>query len=181
MRRLSYVAAALAVTAFALALSGCGSDSSNATAPTITVPTTDTRLSTESWAKYEEAQRQAQAVNLAARATFKKCEEEVLSLNDAQKTKDCLSDTTDKVVAEGQDFDTVLNAFEGEAGGACASALTTLDGTVKLYIASVNAVGLAVERSSSAEMTNQVDQANEALAAVRPAGVAFQAACKPVA
>ena len=181
MRRLPYAVAALAVAALALALSACGSSSSNATAPTVTLPTTDTRLSTESWSKYVEAQRQAQTVNLAARATFKKCEDEIFSLNDPQKTKDCMYDTTQQVVAEGQDFDTVLNAFEGEAGGACASALTTLDGTVKLYIASVNAVGLAVERSSSAEMTNQVDQANEALAAVRPAGVAFQAACKPVA
>jgi hypothetical protein len=169
---------ALVAAAFVLSLAACGSDG-DTTAPTVTVPTADVRLSTESWALYVEARDQAQEVNQAARKTFAACDARTLTAENKDAVKTCLSGATEKVVAEGEDFRTVLDGFTGEAGGACAKALTNLDGYVKLYIASVQGIASAVERGSSSGVQTQIGQSNEALEAARAATVAFDAACAP--
>jgi hypothetical protein len=79
-------------------------------------------------------------------------------------------------VAEGRQFQATLEGFQDEAGGACTKAVTDYAGIVKLYIASVNALG--GEASPSA---TQVDQASGALVRARTAAGAFEAACKPAA
>ena len=82
-------------------------------------------------------------------------------------------------MTEGQKALTTLASFDDEAGGACATALTDLEGYVKLYIASVNSLGTAVDQGNNASAQAAIDNSSEALARSRETFAPFEAACKP--
>jgi hypothetical protein len=136
------------------------------------------RLSAASWDTYTAALTEAQKVNQPAIKQFAKCRDLLAQNVGSSQLEQCFSATTQKVVAEGQQFQATLESFQSEAGGACAKAVTDYAGIVKLYIASVNALSSGDETSPSA---TQVDQASGALVRARSAGQAFEAACKPAA
>jgi hypothetical protein len=165
----------------ALALAGCGGDDDEESAPTAAdtaVLAADEPLDQASWDEYVEARDSAQAVNREATATFRRCRDLLATDADEAKVEECLGTSVADVVDEGGEFLTVLEGIEAEAGGACKSAATNLHGTVKLYVSTVNAIGLDLERSSL-PTANDVDSAVRTLTAARAAGTAFEEECKP--
>ena len=186
--------AVLGALALTLAAAGCGGSSSSSESSTTTEATTteaattgssgggsaNGRLSAATWATYEAGRAQAQSVNQSATATFRKCRQLVLSSADSSKVKSCLGDSTTSVVTAGQKALSTLQGFQSEASGACSTALTNYEGAVRLYVASVNALGGAVDRGSSAQAQTAIDQSTHALATARTQGAKFEAACKPV-
>jgi hypothetical protein len=162
--------------ALLLALAGCGDDDGTETPTVTTGETANVRLSASSWDTYTAALAKAQKVNQPAIKQFAKCRDLLAQNAGSEQLEQCFSATTSKVVAEGKEFLATLEGFEDEAGAACAKAVTDYAGIVKLYIASVNALG--DEASPSA---TQVDQASGALVRARTAAGAFEAACKPAA
>jgi hypothetical protein len=177
---------ALAALAAAMLLAGaaCGGsdDDSDATETTVEETTTggDERLSAASWETYVADRDSARQVNAAATKTFAKCGK-LAPASDSEAIDKCLGDSASSVVAEGEKLMATLAGFEDEAGGACASALTNLAGSVKLYVASVNGVETAVEGDQVAGVSAQIDEASEALENAREQQAPFEAACKPAA
>jgi hypothetical protein len=167
----------------ALALAGCGGDDDDEAAPTAAetaVLAADEPLDQESWDGYVEARDSAQAVNAEATKAFQRCRD-LLATDageDVAQVEECLGSAVDDVVDEGEQFLAVLEGIEAEAGGACKGTATNLHGTVKLYVSTVNAIGLDLERESL-PTSNDVDSAVSALTAARAAGRAFDKECKP--
>lgn len=185
MRWRSLATLVLALAVGSLALSGCGGSDEEAGETTVdtsteTVGAGGGRLSAASWATYEETRDQARAVNTAATKTFRKCRETVLGAADTDAVKACLGDSTTAVVTEGEKALATLTGFEDEVSGACASALTNLEGYYKLYLASVKSLGTSVEQGNVASVQGSIDEASEALARGRATLGPFEAACKPV-
>jgi hypothetical protein len=177
MRWLSVV-----VLAGVLALAGCGGDDDEEATPTAPADTAvlaaDEPLDQASWDEYAAARDSAQAVNEEATKAFRRCRDLLATDADAAKVDECLGTAVTDVVDEGRSFLAVLEGIGEEAGGACKPATTNLHGTVKLYVSTVNAIGLDLERSSLP--TNQdVDNAVRTLTAARAAGTAFEEECKP--
>jgi hypothetical protein len=176
------ILAALGTAVVGLVLAGCGgSDSgSDTTAPTVTVPAANQRLSAASWDTYVASAAQAQKVNQAAIKTFSKCRDLIVRHMQSQQIQQCFGTTTSDIVTQGKKFLATLNGFDGEVAGACAKALTDYQGYVKLYLSSVNALDTGLESNSPPDAT-QVDQAKGALVRARAASTAFETACKPTA
>jgi len=174
-----------ALAALVLAAAACGGDDDDGGATTAAAATTPTaqsrpnkRLDQASWDEYVAARDKAREVNDAAIKTFRRCRNLLGTGADAEKVKTCLGDAATSVVAEGQKLRGVLDGFSSEVGGACAEALEEVDGYVKLYISSVNAIALGVENSN---LPNSQDVGSSAalLAKTRAEAAHFEAACKP--
>jgi hypothetical protein len=159
---LAWLGCALAAGVLLLGVACGGSDDEPDSAGT-TVDTAaggeNRRLSDASWDEYVAARDRAQKVNTAATTTFAKCAK-LAPGADSDALDTCLGDSAASVVAEGESLLETLGGFEDEVGGACADALTKLDGYVKLYVASVNGVETAVDNDQAARAP-------------------FEAACKP--
>lgn len=173
---------AILLAGLTLAAGGCGGSDDEGTTTTAEPATTaaaeDTRLSAASWATYVAAGTKARAVNQAAIKTFRACRDEILT-DASDQAKQCLGTSTSKVVTQGRELIATLDGFEGEVGGACATATTNYAGSVKLYIASVNAIGVTVEGGNVASSQTAIDNALEGLTAARTAATDFEEACKP--
>jgi hypothetical protein len=160
---------------------GCGGsdDDSDSTGTTVETGSgaENVRLSDASWDEYVTARDSSHQVNTAATKTFAKCAK-VAPGSDSAAIDTCLGDSAASVVAEGESLLETLGGFEDEVGGACADALTQLDGYVKLYVASVKGVETAVD-ADQAGVSTQIDEATEALEEARAARAPFEAACKP--
>ena len=185
MRRVRLSALLIGLIAvLALVAAGCGGsdDEGGETTATLTTETTagggNVRLSAASWGTYTAALAEAQKVNQAATKTFAKCRDLLTQNVGSEQLQTCFGTTTSQVVTEGQQFLATLAAFDDEAGGACAKALTDYQGYVKLYISSVNALDSGLDTTPSSQ---QVDEAAGAVVRARTAGAAFEAACKPAA
>jgi hypothetical protein len=173
--------AVLAVLGCAL-LAGCGGGSSSGGGSTSTGTTASTheRLSPAAWETYTKEKAKARQVNTAATATFRTCSKLQVSSPSPEKIQACLGDSTAAVVDEGHRVLTVLDGFESEAAGACATALHQLQGTVRLYVASVNTLG-EVAQNRPAGVGPQLQAAQEGLTHARASQAAFEAACSPTA
>jgi hypothetical protein len=160
---------------------GCGGSDDDSDSAGTTVETDagaeNVRLSDASWDEYVTARDSSHRVNTAATTTFAKCAK-LAPGADSAAIDACLGDSAASVVAEGESLLETLGGYEDEVGGACADALTKLDGYVKLYVASVNGVETAVE-NDQAGVSAQIDEATEALEEARAARAPFEAACKP--
>jgi hypothetical protein len=182
----SRLLAVLACLACAVVPAGCGGSGNESGGGTTTTRSTTTagstgqgRLSPTSWATYTDVRDHARTVNTAAIKTFQKCRGLDFTSVSTEKIQSCLGDSTSSVVTEGQMVLKTLGGFEGEAGGACATALTQLEGNVHLYVASVNTLTSTVQRGSPAGAPAQIDSATTALAHSRASQAAFESACKP--
>jgi hypothetical protein len=177
---LAWLGGALAAGMLLLGAACGGSDDDSDSAGT-TVETgagdENRRLSDASWDEYVAARDRAQEVNAAATTTFAKCAK-LAPGSDSEALDTCLGDSAASVVTEGESLLQTLGGFEDDVGGACADALTKLDGYVKLYVASVNGVETAVE-NDQAGVSAQIDEATEALEEARAARAPFEVACKP--
>ena len=71
-----------------------------------------------------------------------------------------------------------LDDLAGKAGGACADALDTTIGNVKLYASTIQAIGLSVQQASL-PTTNQIDESLHMLGAARASNRKVEAACEP--
>ena len=166
-----------------LAVAGCGGDDDGAADTTVDVPTAtaagEGRLSQESWDTYVEARDEARALNTEATATFRRCRNDLPVTAGTEEVEACLGDTLTDLVSEGEDALDTLEGFEDEAGGACAAALTDLEGNLTLYIASVKALEGTVEQGDPAGTQAALDNATTALEQERQAFAPFEAACKP--
>ena len=164
-------------------LSGCGGDDESAADTTVDVPTATGadggRLSPESWATYVEKRDEARAVNTEATETFNRCRMTLSPTADTAAVESCLGDSLADVVSEGEEALETLEGFEDEVGGACATALTELEGNLTLYIASVKAVESTVAQGDPAGTAAAIDNASTALEQEREAFAPFEAACKP--
>jgi hypothetical protein len=173
---------ALVLALGAVVLSGCGDDDSSAET-TVDVPTaTDAgggRLSQESWDTYVQARDEARAVNTEATATFRRCRNDLPITASTDEVESCLGDSLSDVVSEGEEALETLEGFEDEVGGACAGALTELEGNLTLYIASVKSLEGIVEQGDPAGVQAAVDNATTALEQEREAFAPFEAACRP--
>jgi hypothetical protein len=174
-------AIALLALVGAFALGGCGGDDDSGSSTTAETPTQaeNERLSQESWETYEAAASKARTVNNASIAVFRKCRN-LTGTPDSQAVETCLGTSTSNVVTEGKKVLATLDGLEQEAGGACATATANLAGSIKLYVASVNAIGVAVDSGSVATSQAAIDNAVEGLGVARDARAPFEAACKPV-
>ena len=181
MRRVRLSALLIGLIAIlALVAAGCGgSDDEGGGATTDTAPAANRTLSQASWDSYETEAKQAQSVNQKAIKTFSRCRDLIVRNMQSQQILDCFGNTTSQVVTEGQQFLATLGGLDGEAGGACAKALTNYEGYVKLYVSSVNALDTGTGGADSVPSAAQVDEAKGALARARTASTAFAAACKP--
>jgi hypothetical protein len=168
-----------------LALAGCGGSDDEGASGTTVEPSTETgatddrRLSAASWATYLEARDRARAVNAKATAAFRECRDVVIDAADTDAVKSCLGDSTTAVVTEGEEALATLSSFEDEVGGACAAELTDLQGYLRLYTASVQSLGTAVDEGDVASVQSSIDEAADALARERETSAPFEAACKP--
>jgi hypothetical protein len=160
-------------------LAGCGSNSSGSEGSTTTASKHE-RLSPAAWETYMKEAAQARQTNTAATKTFQTCSQLQVSSPDSKKIQECLGDSTKTVVDEGQRVLTVLDGFESEAAGACATALHQLQGTVRLYVASVNTLGETAQKRP-AGVGPQLQAAQEGLAHARASQAAFEGACRPTA
>ncbi len=164
---------------------GCGgSDDGGGSAAATTQAATqagNTRLSAAAWADYVALSAELASVNQAATKTFAVCRRLAApsSKADPDKVKACLAGTTDKVVATGKKAQPVLEEATAEAQGACATAATDLQGAVRLYLASVQALGSTVDSGNLPGSTTQIDNSQEALKNARSAQATFEQACKP--
>jgi hypothetical protein len=174
--------AALAGLGCAVLLAGCGgsssSGSSSSSSTTDTAASNEGRLSDAAWMTYTQVRARARQVNAAATKTFRTCSQLQLSQLPPEKIQACLGDSTSTVVEEGQKLLGVLDGFESEAAGECATALHNLQGTARLYVASVNTLGNTAQ-SRPTGVAPQLDTAQQALTHARAAQVAFEAACSP--
>ncbi|MGZ8694595.1 MAG: hypothetical protein ACXWYS_04070 [Gaiellaceae bacterium] len=182
---------ALAATACAAALllAGCGGGSDDSSSSTTTTTTTTTttsgeparnaRLSEADWAEYEQQAAQAKSVNDTAIKTFQKCRKLVDAQAPSDQIQSCFGDTASSVVTEGQQLLTFIADVGQTVGGACGTATGNLYEGVKLYISSVNAIGLS-SQGGTVPPIQTVDTAKRTLVAVRSDTAAFENACKPV-
>jgi hypothetical protein len=168
----------LIAVALLVAVAGCGGDDAADTTTAGTAAAENVRLSATSWNTYTAARDQAQQVNQAAIKTFAKCRDLLARNVGSERIEECFGTTTRDVLAQGQQFQSTLEGFEDQVGGACAKALTDYTGVVKLYLASVNGLTSGDQPSPSAV---QVNEASGALVRARAAGRVFEAACKPAA
>jgi hypothetical protein len=184
-RRRTCVLAALVVLTIGVA--GCGGDDDDGAAEaTPATPATtaakaapNERLDQESWDEYVAARDSAKEVNDKAVTTFRGCRNLLGTGADAEKVQTCLGDSASSVVDEGQKLRAVLGGFSTEVGGACADALEQLDGNVKLYISSVNAIALGIEHADL-PTPQAVGNSTAQLARTQAEAAKFDAACKPV-
>jgi hypothetical protein len=173
--------AAVCAAIAALALSACGGDDDDeAAAPTVDTAmlAPDGPLDQASWDEYVVVRDEARAVNDEAVTTFRRCRDLLGTGAPEAQVEECLGTSVQDVVDEGEKVLAVLDGFEDEVGGACAGARTNLHGTVKLYVSTVNAIGLDLERSSL-PTANDVDSAVRTLGAARAAQTVFEEECKP--
>ena len=175
------LAACAAVLVFVA--SGCGggdddSSSSTTSTTTTTASTENVRLSQADWERYEQEKASAQEVNQAAIKTFDKCRKLVDSGASQEQVETCFGDSTSSVVAEGQKLLTFIADIGQDVGGDCATATGNLHNSVKLYISSVNAIGLSSE-GGTVPTIQTVDSAKRTLVAARADVTAFENACKP--
>jgi hypothetical protein len=165
---------------------GCGGSSDNSAEPTTTATTSsggNERLSESSWATYESEAAKAKTVNDAAIKTFRKCRVVAGNGASSSEVQTCLGNSMSSVVTEGQKLLDELNSLAGETSGACATALNTLNGNVKLYIASVNTLESSVKGKGvggHASFPAQLDNTQQILVRTRASVPPVEAACKPV-
>jgi hypothetical protein len=176
----------LGLLAFAsvLLLTSCGgSSTSGSTTTTATTAATGggARLTASQWTTYETAVASAQTVNQKAIKTFTACRRLIDSQASAEKVKSCLGDSTDQVVTEGKALMATLATLAGTTGGACETANAHLTGNIKLYVASVQTLGNAVDQGTIPGASTAINSALTALTRSRAAGAAFEQACKPAA
>jgi hypothetical protein len=182
MTRSSAWALVALLAALALGVAGCGGDDDEASAEPATTASKaapNQRLDQESWDEYVAARNSARMVNDEAVKTFRRCRNLLGTDVEAEKVKTCLGDSASSVVAEGQKLRGVLDGFSSEVGGECAAALEQLNGHVKLYISSVNAIALGVEQSNLPN-SQDIGASTAQLAKTRSEAAKFEAACKPV-
>jgi hypothetical protein len=174
--------AAICAAIAALGLAACGGDDDDeAAAPTAAdtaMLAADGPLDQESWDEYLAVRDEARAVNDEAVTTFRRCRDLLGTDVPETEVEECLGASVADVVDEGEQVLALLDGFEDEVGGACAGARTNLHGTVKLYVSSVNAIGLDLERSSL-PTDNDVDSAVRTLGAARAAQTVFEEECMP--
>jgi hypothetical protein len=177
----------ITVLVLVLVLSACGGsddESGDTTAPTTPATITnggssDGRLSEASWTEYQTALASAQTVNAAATKTFAKCADLDFTSISSQQLKACLGNSTTAVVTEGQKFMDTLTGFESEVSGNCATQLTTLEGYVKLYVGSVDALGRSLEGTVGVGAQQDLQNAQQVLADARSKREPFEDACEP--
>ena len=177
----------IAILALVLGVSACGgSDDESADTTTTTTTTTtgtggssDGRLSEASWAEYQTALASAQKVNAAATKTFDKCADLDFTSISSQQLKACLGNSTTAVVTEGRKFMDTLTGFESEVSGNCATQLTTLEGYVKLYVGSVDALGRSLEGTVGVGAQQDLQNAQQVLGQARAKRQPFEEACEP--
>ncbi len=169
-----------------LAAAGCGGGGDGSTSSSTESTTTSTtggsaqnaRLTQAQWTEYEQEKAHAQQINQAAIKTFRKCRVLIDQQKPADQVQACFGDSTSSVVTEGQK----LLAFIAEIGptvsGACGTATGNLHNQIKLYISSVNALGLSAQ-GGTVPPIQSVDTAQRALVAAQAATAAFETACKP--
>jgi hypothetical protein len=184
VKRWSLVPAALAA-ALLLAAAGCGGggdDSSSSSTESTTTSTTggpqNARLTQAQWSEYEQEKAQAQQVNQAGIKTFKKCRVLVDQGKPSEQVEACFGESTTSVVTEGQKLLTFIAEIGGTVNGACGQATANLHDQVKLYISSVNALGLSAG-VGTVPPVQSVDAAQAALVKAKADTAAFETACKP--
>ena len=176
--------ALLAGLLLALVHVACGGDDDDdeaagtATADTTAVAANE-RLDQETWDAYVEQRDEARAVNDEAITTFRRCRDLLGTDVPAERVEECLGSATTDVVTEGQEVLAELDDLAGDVSGACADANEQLSGNIKLYIASVNAIGRGVEQGNLPS-SNDVGSSLAQLERSRTAAAAFERACKPV-
>jgi len=164
----------------ALVLSGCGGSSTPAVTPATTAAAAqNARLTEAQWASYVDERDKAREINAAATKTFAVCNQLILTSAPAEKVNACLGDSTASVVTAGKAVLVDLDALAGETSGACEAANVALAGYVKLYTASVQSLGVSVERGDLASGQTSIDNSREALKNTKAASAAFDSACKP--
>jgi hypothetical protein len=178
-------AAAAAAVLLALA-AGCGGSGSSEGTTTTTAAqapaqTQSARLSPASWAAYVQKRAKAQAVNNTAIKTFATCRHLIYSSVPAERIQACLGNSTSVVVRTGKSALATLNSLSDQTEGACAASVTQFAGHVKLYIASVQALGVAVSGDQPASEQSAIDNSLEALKGTKASRLAFERACRPVA
>jgi hypothetical protein len=174
--------AALVLLALALVPAACGGDDDEEATPTNTetaVLAENVRLDEESWDRYVETRDAARATNQQAIVTFRKCRDLLGTDVPAEEVEECLGTAATDVVAEGMDVLAVLDELGTEVSGACADATATLRGNIKLYIATVNAIALDLERSSL-PTGQDVGTSLQQLETSQAAAAEFERVCKPV-
>jgi hypothetical protein len=173
------------VFVLAFAVSGCGGSSSSGT--TTSAATTSTsagqneRMTQAQWSEYIAVRDHARDVNNKAIATFKTCQQLVLSSAPADKVNACLGNSTASVVTEGKATLAELDKLGPQLSGACAQAHEQLAGNVKLYVASVQAVDTSLKQNNLSSGNPSLENALHALEQTRASSAAFDAACKPTA
>ncbi len=185
MKRSRLLFAALA-GALLLAAAGCGGSSNDESTSSSTDSTTtstsgtaqNARLTQAQWTEYEQEKATAQQVNQAAIKTFKKCRVLIDQQKPADQVQACFGESTTSVVTEGQKLLTFIAEIGGTVNGACGTATANLHNQVKLYISSVNALGLSAQ-GGTVPPIQSVDEAQAALVRAKADTAAFETACKP--
>ena len=176
--RRALCAAALGLT---LALAACGGDDDEAADSVATeaaAPAANEPLDAAAWAEYVEARDEARAVNDKAIATFRTCQDLLGTDVPVDRIKECLGNSTADVVSEGRELLAVLDGLAAQASGACQDAAEKLSGNVKLYVSSVNAIGLTVE-NSTLPTSQDIGSSLAQLETTRDAATEFDHACEP--
>jgi hypothetical protein len=182
------IVAVIGLVGLALVPLGCGSSSSSSSTKATTTTVTSTaaggngRLSAASWAAYTSEAAHARAVNQASIKTFRKCRIVAGRGASASQVQVCLGDSMSTVVSEGQKLLATLQRFVQEASGACATAMTNVQGNVKLYISSVNTLQSSVAGEGvggHGSFPTQLDNTQQILVRTRAAQPPVVAACKP--